>query len=97
MNIEQVLSKKFVGKRWHIIGNDYETFHWEDENPKPTLIELEALIPVVEAEVAAEQNAQAIAMAEKQARRLVILARLGMTEEEAMLLHESHHETQPTL
>jgi hypothetical protein len=86
MNIDYVLAKKFVGKRWSIIESNYETLQWDDESPKPTLAELEALIPVVEAEVAAEQEAKETAIAEKQAQRETLFARLGITAEEARLL-----------
>jgi hypothetical protein len=86
LNIEQVLSKKFVGKRWHIIESDYETLQWDDESPKPTLAELEALIPIIEAEIAAEQEARNIAIAEKQVQREALLTRLGITKDEAKLL-----------
>ena len=86
MNIEQVLSKKFVGKRWHIIESNYETLQWDDESPKPTLAELEALIPIIEVEIAAEQEAIKIAIAEKQVQREALLTRLGITKDEAKLL-----------
>jgi hypothetical protein len=86
LNIEQVLSKKFVGKRWHIIESNYETLQWDDESPKPTLAELEALIPIIEVEIAAEQEAIKIAIAEKQVQREALLTRLGITKDEAKLL-----------
>jgi hypothetical protein len=86
LNIEQVLSKKFIGKRWHIIESDYQTLQWDDESPKPTLAELEALIPIIEAETVAEKEAKKIAIAEKQAQREALFARLGITAEEVKIL-----------
>jgi hypothetical protein len=86
MNIDYVLVKKFDGKQWSIIESDYDTLVWNDESPKPTLAELEALIPIVEAEIVAEQEARANAIAERQEQREALLARLGITEEEAQLL-----------
>lgn len=90
MNIEQVLSKKFVGKRWSIIEDNYETLQWDDESPKPTLAELEALIPIIETEAAIAQAereaAQAVKVALKASAKEKLIAGLPLTAEEAETL-----------
>jgi hypothetical protein len=59
---------------------DYSTIEWIVlEGDAPTLKELEAAVKVVKQE-------EATAQAEKEAARAAILARLGITAEEAALL-----------
>jgi hypothetical protein len=90
MDIEQVLIKKFVGKRWSITEGNYETLQWDDESPKPTLVELEALIPIIETEAATAQAerraAQAVKVALKASAKEKLIAGLPLTAEEAETL-----------
>ena len=86
MSIDYVLVKKFNGKRWSIIESDYNTLVWDDESPKPTLAELEALIPVVEAEIVAGQQAKQAEIEARAIAREALLARLGINADEARLL-----------
>jgi hypothetical protein len=44
MSISTVLIEKYSGYEWSIVEDDYSTFVWNSNTPKPTLEELEALI-----------------------------------------------------
>jgi hypothetical protein len=54
VDIANVLTRRYPGKLWGLVDNDYETLEWDDESPKPTLKQLEKLWPGVEAEMAKE-------------------------------------------
>lgn len=54
MNIHTILQAKYAGKKYILVGDDYEGLEWLDESPKPTKKELEALAPQVEYEIAYE-------------------------------------------
>ena len=73
-----VLARRYAGKEWTLVGDDYSGLQWNDNSPKPTKAELEKLWPTVQAEIAA--NAQA----EIDARESAIgkLRALGLTVDE---------------
>jgi len=66
MDIALVLSKKYVGLNWSLVGDEYSGLTWLDDSPKPTEAELQALWPEVQYEVAHEQVEQARAQAYRQ-------------------------------
>ena len=69
--------------QWVIDGDDYETLQWHSQDiPKPTLQELEALVPQVEA-AKAELAAQ---VAANKAAAEAKLAALGLTAEDLTAL-----------
>lgn len=75
MNKSEILVRKFPGTEWVLRGDELE---WLSDAPAPTEVELEALWPEVEAEMAAERKA-------KEDARLSGLAKLealGLTVEE---------------
>ena len=43
INYSLILSINYQNDHWSILGNDYETFNWFSETPKPTQNELDAL------------------------------------------------------
>jgi len=51
MSYTDVLVARYLGKDWYIVNDDYDTLVWNDESPKPTREELEALSAEVEAEL----------------------------------------------
>jgi hypothetical protein len=50
MDIHLILTKKFSGNEWVLVGNTYEGLTWVSETKKPTEAELKALWKEVEAE-----------------------------------------------
>jgi hypothetical protein len=79
MDIALTLTRKFAGEVWTLNGDDYEGLTWLSDTPKPTKAKLNTLW----AEVQSEMQAEAAA---KIASREELLARLGITAEEAKLL-----------
>ena len=77
-----ILSKNYAGKQWSICENDYSTLTWDDESPKPTQDELDALWESTQAKVIADQQA---AEAAKQSA-LDKLTKLGLTADEIAAL-----------
>jgi hypothetical protein len=51
----QILSKNYAGKLWVLVGDDYSGLEWNDESPKPTQAELDALWPATQTTVANQQ------------------------------------------
>ncbi len=86
MDISTILTKKYPNAVWSISNDDYSTLIWHSEISKPTLAEIQAHIPTIEAEIAAELEAKKIAEETARLKREALLARLGITEEEARLL-----------
>jgi hypothetical protein len=64
---------------WIIVGNEYENITWVDDRPRCDKEQFEAGFAQVEI-------AKAEAAAEAQAKRQALLAKLGITEDEARLL-----------
>lgn len=54
MDIANVLTRRYPGKLWGLVDNDYSTLDWEDDTPKPTLAKLQKLWPGVKAEMEKE-------------------------------------------
>jgi hypothetical protein len=63
MDIALILTRKFPGTLWSCVNEDYAQLDWQDESPKPTKKQLEALWPEVQLEVQTEQVEQARAVA----------------------------------
>lgn len=79
MDISQILTLNYKGQEWHLVGDDYEGLNWLSDTPKPSLAELQAQWPEVEAAVL--KIAQ-----DKIDAKAALLERLGITEDEAKLL-----------
>lgn len=78
MNYGYILSRKYPGQEWHLVGRDYNGLTWLSDSPKPTETELEALWPEVEAEIEAEAQARV----EAKASAIAKLEALGLTLDE---------------
>lgn len=74
-----ILLQKYEGAEWTLNGDDYEGLTWLSKTPKPTKEELDALWE----EAKADRDAEIQLKAEAKAG---LLARLGITAEEAELL-----------
>ena len=79
MDIALTLTRKFAGEIWTLNGDDYEGLTWLSDTAKPTKAKLNTLWAEVQSEMQAEAAAK-IALREE------LLARLGITAEEAKLL-----------
>ncbi len=79
MDYALILSKKYAGEEWTLDGDDYAGLTWLSNSTKPTKAQLDKLWESTLADIAAEQEAKAEAKA-------ALLARLGITEDEAKLL-----------
>ena len=74
----QILNRRYTAE-WTLNGDTYAGLTWLSDTPKPTKKQLDDLWAEVSAEIEAEQNAKSNAKAE-------LLARLGITAEEAKIL-----------
>ena len=79
MDITLILNTKYKDSFWTLDGDDYSGLTWLSDTPKPTKKTLEDLWPAVVLEVKAEAQA-------KIDKKNELLARLGITAEEAALL-----------
>ena len=73
-----VLTANYPGSEWTLTGTSYDGLTWLSDTPKPTQAELDAAWPAV-------QQAQADAVAAKEAARLSGVAKLealGLTVDE---------------
>lgn len=77
-----ILSECYTGKSWVLEGDDYAGLTWNDESPKPTQAELDALWESAKAKVDAKIQAQITAKQTAQAK----LAKLGLTPEDLKAL-----------
>jgi hypothetical protein len=59
MDIVAILTKRYSGTSWTLNGDTYEGLEWLDNTPKPSELELEALWPEVQYQVAYEEVEQA--------------------------------------
>lgn len=75
----KILERRFFGSEWTLNGNDYEGLTWLSDTPKPTKSKLDSLWDKVVAEIEAEKQAKIV-------KKLELLNRLGLTEDEAKLL-----------
>ena len=57
MDYAQILTRKYPGQEWTLDGDDYSGLTWLSDTPKPRKSTLENLWPEVEAEIAAEAQA----------------------------------------
>lgn len=78
MDLSLILSRRYNAE-WTLDGDDYEGLTWLSDSKKPTKAELIAEWESVQAEVEAEKVAKAN-------KRIEILERLGITEEEARII-----------
>ena len=78
MDISIILTRKFPGAQWTLDGDEYAGLNWADKTGKPTKKALEDLWPTVQAEMAAEKQAQIDAKASAISK----LESLGLTLEE---------------
>jgi hypothetical protein len=78
VDIALILSEKYPGQEWHLIGDDYSGLNWLSETEKPTLEELENLWEEVEGEL----QAKADAVVATRSSALAKLSALGLTPEE---------------
>lgn len=74
----KILNRRFNAE-WTLNGDEYEGLTWLSDSPKPTKKQLDDLWPQVLAEIEKEA-------AEKIAKRIALLDKLGITEEEAKVL-----------
>jgi len=79
MDYTEILSRRYKGKQWHLVGNDYDGLTWLDESTKPTKTKLDSLWSEVATEIANEAAA-------KVAARQAVLDKLGLTADEAAAL-----------
>jgi hypothetical protein len=79
MDYSLILSKRFNDSQWVLNGDDYDGLVWLSKDTKPTKAQLESHWESVLSEVIAEQSA-------KLAKKAELLAKLGITEEDAKLL-----------
>jgi len=63
MDIATILSRRYKGAEWTLLGDDYSGLTWLSEGKPPTEKQLEALWPEVLLEVQTEQVEQARAVA----------------------------------
>jgi hypothetical protein len=73
-----ILSRKFNGSQWELIGYDYAGLTWKSETPKPTKKQLDDLWAEVQAEIEAETQAKIDAKATAEGK----LAALGLTTDD---------------
>lgn len=74
-----VLTRRYSEKEWTTVGGDYTDVVWHSDTAKPSKATLDGLWESVQQETADEATAKASA-------REALLARLGITAEEAQLL-----------
>jgi len=75
----KILHYKYAGSYWTLNGDDYEGLTWFSDTPKPSKATLDKLWDEVKDLMAAETKAKALAKSD-------LLAKLGITEDEAKLL-----------
>jgi len=74
-----ILSKKYEGAQWTLLGDNYEGLDWLDETPKPTKAKLDAQWEIVLSEIETE-------IENKKAAKEAAQAKLGLTAEEIAAL-----------
>ena len=75
----KILNVKYAGSQWTLNGDSYEGLTWLSDTPKPTKKQLDDLWETVQAQL--EQDIQ-----DKKLAKAALLNRLGLTDEEAVLL-----------
>jgi hypothetical protein len=79
IDIVKALNSLKPGKEWTLSGDDYADLVWLSTGNAPTLAEIEAEIAALPAKEAAAELAKAT-------EKAALLARLGITDDEAKLL-----------
>lgn len=79
MDLTLILNRRYPNSQWSLSGDDYSGLEWLSDSTKPSQEELESQWDSVLTEVLAEQEAKVV-------QKQNLLARLGITEEEAKLL-----------
>jgi hypothetical protein len=74
-----ILVRHYAGAEWTLNGDEYSGLTWLSDSEKPTQEELDALWSSTLEAIQAEKDA-------KVAAREALLARLGITEDEARML-----------
>ena len=74
-----ILTRRYPGKQWTLNGENYDGLVWLSDGEKPSQETLDSLWASVQQDIANEATAKAAA-------RAALLARLGITAEEAQLL-----------
>ena len=74
-----ILSRHYAGSEWTLNGEEYSGLTWLSDTTKPSQEELDGLWDPTLAAIEQEK-------ADKQAAREALLARLGITEDEARML-----------
>jgi len=74
-----ILTRHYQGSEWTLNGDEYDGLTWLSDTPKPSQEELDGLWDATLAAIEQEK-------ADKQAAREALLARLGITEDEARML-----------
>ena len=74
-----ILSRHYAGSEWALNGEEYSGLTWLSDTTKPSQEELDGLWDATLAAIEQEK-------ADKQAAREALLARLGITEDEARML-----------
>ena len=77
-----VLTRRHPGREWTLNGNEYNQLVILDGGEAPSKMSLDAAWPAVQAEIVAEQNAQAATRASALAK----LSALGLTDDEISAL-----------
>jgi hypothetical protein len=75
----KILNQFYKDNQWSLNGDDYDGLVWLSDTPKPSKTTLDDLWSQVEAKAEADKIKKANA-------KSALLDRLGITEEEAMLL-----------
>ena len=74
-----ILSRRYAGKEWTQNGDTYEGLTWLDDSIKPTKAKLDGLWVEVQNEILNEA-------VQRDAKRIAVLNKLGLTQDEAAAL-----------
>jgi len=75
----KILLSKYAGSEWTLDGDNYEGLTWLSNTPKPTKAKLDGYWDEVQTEIITKAEIKAQA-------KSALLAKLGITEDEAKLL-----------
>ena len=74
-----ILSRRYAGKEWTLVGNEYTGLTWISDTAKPSKSTLDGLWASVQQDIANEATA-------KLATRQAVLDKLGLTADEVTAL-----------
>jgi hypothetical protein len=86
MDISYVLQIKYAGKEYALYGNEYANLEWLDASDKPSLEDLEKAYLEIQDEQETEKANLAANKVELEAKKQEVLAKLGLTADEAVAL-----------